>query len=183
MISHFNQHFFAGILLCMITTACAQPPSKETTKKTTMNNHVTAGQNKQAIRNLYETIINERKLDQLNTVISGEFTSAGLAPGVEGYRQTITSLLEGFPDIRFTIEDLLADGNKVIVRWSWKGTHTGAFRGIPATYKIISNDAIVIYEFKNGKAIRSWLQGDRLGVLQQIGVVPANFSKKPAIEQ
>ncbi|HEX2630629.1 MAG TPA: ester cyclase [Chitinophagaceae bacterium] len=177
MISHFKQQFLAGILLCTITTACAQPSTKETTKQTPMNNTATAEHNKQAIRNLYEKIINERQLDQLNTVISDEFTSEGLAPGVEGYRQTVTSLTEGFPDIKFTIEDLLADGNKVIVRWSWKGSHTGSFRGIPASNKIINNAAIVIYEFKNGKAIRSWLQGDRLGVLQQIGVVPASFVK------
>lgn len=179
MISHFKQRLVAGILLCSVATACAQSSSKETTKETKMNYDMTTDRNKQAIRNLYETIINERKLDQLNTVISDEFTSDGLAPGVEGYRQTVTSLVEGFPDIKFTIEDLLADGNKVIVRWSWKGSHTGSFRGIPASNKTINNDAIVIYEFKDGKAIRSWLQGDRLGVLQQMGIVPTNFAKKP----
>lgn len=178
MTFHFKQNLVAALLLCTTVVACAQPGSHETTKENNMNNEMATDRNKQAIRNLYEKIINERKLDQLNTVISVEFTTAGGAPGVEGYRQTVTSLIEGFPDIRFTVEDIMAEGEKVIVRWSWKGTHTGSFRGIAASNKVIHNEAIVIYEFKNDKAIRSWLQADRLGVLQQIGVVPANFGKK-----
>jgi predicted ester cyclase len=178
MAFHFKQNFVGAILLCMTVAACAQPDSRETIKENNMNKEMATDRNKQAIRNLYEKIINERKLDQLNTVISDEFTTAGGPPGVEGYRQTVVSLVEGFPDIRFTIEDIMAEGEKVIVRWNWKGTHTGAFRGIAASNKAISNDAIVIYEFKNGKAIRSWLQADRLGVLQQIGIVPTNFAKK-----
>lgn len=86
--------------------------------------------------------------------------------------------------MKWTIEDLLADNDKVIVRWSWKGTNTQPFRGVPASNKPVNDNAIVIYQFNDeGKIIHAWMQGDRLGVLIQIGVIPANLVPQPPASQ
>src|SRR5262249_41450532 len=88
----------------------------------------------------------------------------------------IEALREGFPDIHYTLEDLLAEGDKVAVRWHWKGTHRATFHGpggvYPATGKVISNDGMAIFQLKDGRVVRSWLMTDRLGFLQEVGALP-----------
>ena len=77
--------------------------------------------------------------------------------------------------MKFTIEDLFADGDKVVLRWTWQATHSGSFRGFAPTGQRVTNTAIVIYRLLDGKVVESWLEADRLGVLQAIGVVPRNL--------
>jgi steroid delta-isomerase-like uncharacterized protein len=70
----------------------------------------------------------------------------------------------------------MAEGDRVTVRWTWNGTHTGTFNGIPPSHKQVSNDGTVIYQVKDGKIVRNWLLMDRLGVLQQIGLIPSDLT-------
>jgi steroid delta-isomerase-like uncharacterized protein len=128
-------------------------------------------QNKQVVRKLYEECINSGKMEMLVGLVAEDYVSDG-QNGVAGFARNIESLQKGFPGIKFTVQDLIAEGNLVGARWQWKGTHDGTFRGIPATHKEVTNDGIVIYELRDGKIIHSWLQTDRLGALQQIGVIP-----------
>jgi predicted ester cyclase len=70
----------------------------------------------------------------------------------------------------------MAEGNKVIVRWSWKGTNNASFRGLPASNKEVVDNAIAIYEFSGDKIIKAWIQSDKLGFLQQIGVISQDIT-------
>ena len=77
-----------------------------------------------------------------------------------------------FPDLRFTIEDLIAEGDKVVYRYSATGTHKGDLSGIAATEKMVTITGMVISRILNGKVQEDWEQTDMLGLMQQLGVVP-----------
>ena len=81
--------------------------------------------------------------------------------------------LGAFPDVTATVEDLLADGDKVIARVSYRGTHQGAFLGIPPTGKPITVMGINIFRIANGQLVEHWGLTDRISALRQLGVVPA----------
>jgi len=152
--------------------------SSTKTEHETMDTEQTAS-NKDAIRKLYTELLNHRHLDQLGTVIDDNYAGIRGEKGPEGFKETVSSLISAFPDIQWSIEDLMADGNKVIVRWTWTGTFKHPFRGFSPTQQQLSNSAIGIYEFANGKAVQAWLQSDQLGFLMQIGVIsPAIFAPK-----
>lgn len=85
------------------------------------------------------------------------------------------AVIDAFPDIKWTIEDIISEGDKVVVRWHWNGIHKAPFRGIPPSNKAVVDNANVIYQLKDGKITASWIQGDRLGVLTQIGVIPKDL--------
>jgi steroid delta-isomerase-like uncharacterized protein len=135
--------------------------------------------NKESIRNLYENILNNRHLEMLNELISENYVGVRGEKGAEGFRQTVGSLISGFPDIKWAIEDLLAEDDKVIVRWTWTGTHQNAFRGFPQTNRKLTNSAIVIYQFENNRIKAAWLQSDQLGFLTQIGVISPGMLTPP----
>ncbi len=81
--------------------------------------------------------------------------------------------LTAFPDLHFTIEDIVAEGDTVVVRSTARGTHQGELMGIPLTGKQVAVSGISITRIANGKAVEEWFNGDDLGLLQQLGVVPA----------
>lgn len=156
--------------MLMHTTTYAQHRNGQDTKEQRMNT-TTIAQNKELVKGLYEHIINDRELDELDAIISPAFTGEKGDKGPQAYRNTVVDLLKSFPDIKFTVEEIIAEGDLVVARWSWKGTHTADFRGIPAGNKVVTNTALVMYKVQDGKITASWLQADRLSVLQQIGVV------------
>lgn len=150
----------------------------KSTKKLKMDNQI-QDRNKATICKLYENILNTGKLDMLNQIISEEYIGVRGEKGAPGFAETVNSIRLGFPDIKWTVEDLIADGNKVVIRWTWKGTNTGSFRGFPASNKQVTDNAIAIYEFSEDKVISAWIQSDRLGFLQQIGVISADAITPP----
>ena len=93
--------------------------------------------------------------------------------GPEGIKQFITGYLAGFPDGRITIDGQLAEGDMVATRWTGRGTHQGELMGIPPTGKQVTVSGITISRVKNGKVVEEWSNWDTLGMLQQLGVVPA----------
>lgn len=133
-------------------------------------------QNKAAIRNLYENILNNRDFELLDGLISEEYTSLHGEKGVDGFLSPVRNLIESFPDIRWVVEELVGEGDKVVVWQTWKGTHNAQFQAFPATGKIISNSGTAIYEFKDGKIINVQVQTDRLGFLQQLGILPTDLA-------
>ena len=82
-------------------------------------------------------------------------------------------LFVAFPDIQFTLDDLLAARDKVVARFTARGTQTGEFQGIPATGRAAAVSGIAIYRLADGKIVEQWLEYDQLGLLQQLGVIPA----------
>lgn len=129
------------------------------------------GGNKDRVRGLYEDGLNQRNWDLLRLLIADDYRGPRGEKGQAGFEQTLKPLIQGFPDIRWTVEELIEEGDKVVVKWSWLGTHTGAFLAFPASGKSIRNEAIAIYRFQDGKIAEAYMQSDRLGFLQQLGVV------------
>ncbi len=95
-----------------------------------------------------------------------------LPPGPEGLKQLVSGYVAAFPDVQATIEDLIADGDTVVARLTYRGTHQGAFQGIAPTGKQISMSSIDIVRIADGKIVEEWESPDNLGLLQQLGVVP-----------
>jgi steroid delta-isomerase-like uncharacterized protein len=93
--------------------------------------------------------------------------------GPAGYLAIIGMMRGGFPDIQWTLEDIVAEGDKVAARFTMRGTHQGNFFGVPPSGKPIKVQAMNFYRFTNGQIVEEYGQPDMLGLLQQIGAVPA----------
>lgn len=97
---------------------------------------------------------------------------AGATSGLAEYKQFLSAFFAAFPDLHFTIDDLLADGDKTITRWTAHGTHIGNLMGIPPTGKQATVTGITITRWTNGKAAETWISFDNLRLLQQLGMAP-----------
>ena len=84
-----------------------------------------------------------------------------------------SNYITAFPDLHFTIEDLIAEGGTVVVRFTTRGTHQGTLMGIPPTGKQVSGTGMFIDRIVNGKGVEQWFNSDILGLLQQLGVLPS----------
>lgn len=93
-------------------------------------------------------------------------------PGVEGLKQVFAYFFNAFPDGNGTIEDLIAEGDKLVVRLTFRGTHQGEFFGIPATGKSVSVSQTHIFRFSGEKMAEHWSNSDDLGMLRQLGAIP-----------
>jgi steroid delta-isomerase-like uncharacterized protein len=93
--------------------------------------------------------------------------------GLEPYKQFISMYFTAFPDARLSIEDIIAEGDRVAVRQTFHGTHQGDLMGIPPTGKQATATGISIFRWANGKAVEHRANYDDLGLLQQLGVIPA----------
>ena len=132
-------------------------------------------ENKALVRRGFEAV-NQKNLavfDELLTPDIVVHTASTTNQGLEAYKQVLSMYMTAFPDLHFTIEDMIADGDTVVVRYTTRGTHQGNFMGIPPTGKQVSVTGIFIDRIVNGKAVEQWINGDDLGLLQQLGVVPA----------
>jgi len=90
----------------------------------------------------------------------------------EDYKQFLSGFNAAIPG-QFTIEDLIAEGEKVVVRYTYRGTHQGQWRGVPPTDKAVAFTATVTYRIVDGKAVEAWQNADNLSVLRQLGLIPA----------
>ncbi len=116
-------------------------------------------------------------LADLDEFIAADFVShsapPGLAPGIEGVKQWVSIFYNAFPDLDGAVEDVVAEGDKVAVRFSGTGTHQGDLFGIPPTGKAIKTTGINIFRIADGKIVEHWNNADDLGVMQQLGVIPS----------
>jgi steroid delta-isomerase-like uncharacterized protein len=134
-------------------------------------------QNKKIMRRILSEVWNQGNLETIDELLSPDFVThflpPGSPPGRDGFRQYVSNYRAAFPDVHVDIEDQIAEGNKVVTRITIRGTHEGTFMGIPATGKKIQVAAIVIVRFDGGRNMESWVEQDRLGMMQQLGVVPS----------
>jgi steroid delta-isomerase-like uncharacterized protein len=93
--------------------------------------------------------------------------------GPAGVKNYFATLRKAFPDIHFTIEDQIAEGDRVVTRWTARATHTGEYQSIPPTGKQSVVTGITIDRVTGGKIVEGWTNFDSLGLLQQLGVIPA----------
>ena len=137
-------------------------------------------ENKMAIRRLTDEALNQGNMDVLDHVLADTFTYHDPAnPGVtsrDDYKQFVAALRTTFPDIHFTIEDEVADGDQLAIRWTMRGTHRGDLvmpaGPIPPTGKQVQVSGITLIRFTEGKVVEEWQNADNLGFLQQLGVIP-----------
>jgi steroid delta-isomerase-like uncharacterized protein len=92
--------------------------------------------------------------------------------GPDGYLEIVGMMRGGFPDIQWTVEELISEGDKVAARFTMRGTHRGQFMGVPPTEKPITVQALNIYHLKNGQIVKEFGAPDMLGLLAQIGALP-----------
>ena len=130
-----------------------------------------AARNKETVRRVYEECFNQGNTELLAELVAPEFIGGQGERGPAGFAATIAGLRRGFPDIHFTVEDLIAEGERIAARWTWRGTHAGPFQGFAATHKPITNTGIVIFQLRDGQLLSSRSEVDRLSVLQQLGVI------------
>jgi steroid delta-isomerase-like uncharacterized protein len=133
-------------------------------------------ENKTLVRRFEEEVWNERNPSRVDAFFAAShlFRAAGDPPlDREGHRQMIMHFQGAFPDGRNTSDDLLAEGDKVVQRWTFRGTHQGAFQGIPATGRQVALTGISIWRVEGGVIVESWHELDTLGLLQQLGAIPA----------
>lgn len=133
-------------------------------------------ENKALLRRLVDEGLHKKNLGIMDELISPNFVNhsapAGIPPTRDGYRQYVEILLASFPDIYLDIEDLIAEGDKVVVRYTVRGTHQGSFMGLPPSGKQFSFTGIGIQRIVDGKFVERWEQADTLSLLQQLGVIP-----------
>ena len=132
-------------------------------------------ENKDIVRR-YQEIYNSNNLDMLSEVVQEDFLTPrmmpGMAPGLEGAKQIHRATLLGMPDWHTEIEELIAEGDKVVARITMTGTHTGDFFGFPATGNRIRFTGIYIARIADGKLVEHWGEEDTLGLMQQLGAMP-----------
>ena len=98
--------------------------------------------------------------------------------GLKDYKQSISELFSAFPDIHFTLDDMVVEGDKAAVRFTFSGTHKGEFKGILPTGKKWTMWGIYIDRIVGGKFVESWVRYDTLGWMQQLGLIPTSEKEK-----
>ena len=125
--------------------------------------------------------VNQKNLDALDEVIASDVINhsarPGQAPGLEGVKQLFSSLHAAFPDFHIDVEDMIAEGDKVVARVTGSGTHQGEFMGIAPTGNRVEFSAIDIARIAGGKIVEHWSNSDQLGMMQQLGAIPSPGSQ------
>ena len=133
--------------------------------------------NKAIIRRFYEEAWNKRRLEVVDELISPSHALndpivSGSQTGPELYKRRVVELTTSFPDLRFTIEDIITDKGKVVVSWIISGTHQSEFMDIPATGSKILVEGITIHHITSGKILDSYARWDALGLMRKLADVP-----------
>ena len=127
--------------------------------------------NKALVQRFFEEVINQRNLTALDQFVSPDAVNHTVPSGLpQGPIQFLSLHLNAFPDVKATVEDLLADGDKVVALVSYHGTQQSALGAISSTGKPIAVMGVNIFRIVNGKMVEHWGLVDRLGALQQLGV-------------
>lgn len=133
-------------------------------------------QNKALARRLVDEVINQGSLDVLDDLLAPTYRyhASGMEiAGAEGMKQVFTMLRSAFPDWNETVEDLIADDTQAVFRVTGRGTHRGPFYGVPPTGKQVAMQGTDIVRVEDGRLAEHWAVFDQLGMMQQLGVVPA----------
>ena len=158
------------IILAFAIGGCSVPNDAEMEQEGTTS----VEQNEAVIRQVL-ALIDERNLDEAFELYALDYIyhgPTGEMRGRDGIRGLWEVFLVGFPDLHSTIEDIVSEGDKVVLRWRLEGTHTGEFLGVAPSNMKITLDINEIFRFANGQPVEAWDQYDRLGLMQQIGAIP-----------
>jgi steroid delta-isomerase-like uncharacterized protein len=136
----------------------------------------TVEENKAVIRRFVEEVQNQRNWDAFDELNDPSFVNHSSPPGVpsdrEGGKMFLGGFLNAFPDARFTVDDMIAEGDQVVTKKTFTGTHKDEFFGIPATGKPVTLQFVDIMRVRGGRITEHWLSMDQLSFMQQLGVIP-----------
>ena len=129
--------------------------------------------NKAIVRRYFTEVLTAGNLELIDTLIAQDYVShypAGyeLGGGPEDVRQIVSSVRRAFPDVHFTVEDLIAEGEKVVCRWTFQGVQEEDFMGIPASGRKATVMGIAIYRVVNKQIVEAWFTWDALGLMRQL---------------
>jgi steroid delta-isomerase-like uncharacterized protein len=129
--------------------------------------------NKAIVRRYHEQVIVAGRADLLDEFLVEDIAFHGtqLPPGLEAVRHWVAAQAAAFPDRQITIDDMIAEGDSVVVRMTFSATHLGDMEGIPATGNRLSQPSISIFRLANGKIVEGWWAVDNLSMMQQLGVI------------
>jgi steroid delta-isomerase-like uncharacterized protein len=133
-------------------------------------------QNKALVRRLVEQVWNKGNLAVIDEILSPDYVlhiSAPGSPDRDGYKQAVSMYHKAFADFSLTIEDMIAEADKVVIRCTLRGTHKGQYMGVAPTGKQVSLSVISIRRIEDGKIVEEWVELDMLGLMQQLGAVPS----------
>ncbi len=130
--------------------------------------------NKAIVRRFLEQVFNERRFDLFEEFLveSYQIHGVGIAPGRESAKEWLAMIDAAIPDMRLTFEDTIAEGDKVVIRGSFGGTHRVETFGDPATGKCLKQNSIFIFRLIKGEIVESWYATNDLDLIKQLGAAP-----------
>lgn len=165
----------AGVALLVI--AVAERLRRRRRGEQTEGSRKMSEANKTVSRRLTQEAFNQGKYDVIEELVAPTFVNhdpaTGDTNGPDGTRELIEGYRSAFPDLKITIEEQIAEGDLVATRWTGTGTHKGELMGIAPTGKETTVTGLTVEKFKSGKIVESWTNWDTLGLMQQLGAVPA----------
>jgi steroid delta-isomerase-like uncharacterized protein len=137
---------------------------------------VSAEDNKALVRRFVDEVQSKGNTDLIYEICSPEFVNHSAPPGLpadrEGIKILMTMFKGAFPDSYFSVEDMIAEGDKVVTRKTFHGTHEGEFMGIPPSGRHVNVSLIDVVRISEERVVEHWSVGDNLGMMQQLGVMP-----------
>jgi steroid delta-isomerase-like uncharacterized protein len=134
-------------------------------------------QNKAVVRRYYDEVLNQGRLSVLDDIAADDYVEndpfPGQGNGLADFKARVSTLLTAFSPCTFTIEDVVAEGDRVVVRWRSTGTHSGEFLGMPPTDREYTIAGIDIHRLADGRMVEHWHVVDQLNQLQQLGMIPS----------
>jgi len=134
-------------------------------------------QNKALVRRVVEEAWNRGNLEVVDEIFAPDFTlhnlRPGQEPGIEGYKGRVSMMRAAFPDLVCDVQDLIAEADRIALRYTLRGRHEGELAGISASGQHMSSDGMVFARFQDGVIVEGWQVHDALALLQQIGAFPA----------
>lgn len=119
---------------------------------------------------------NAGNLDLADELVHPDYLIAGVGQGPEAVKSNVRAFREAFPDLTWTIEDVVAEGDRVAMRLILRGTHLGVFRGIAPTGRRVTMQEMVFWRLLDGRLHSGWFQADMLGLRVQLGALPASWA-------
>ena len=135
-------------------------------------------ENKAIALRLFDEVLNAHTVTRCDELYAPDYVPHSLPPGFssdrEGVKQYHSRYFQAFPDMYLTVGGMIAEGDWVAVHYTGTGTHQGDLMGIPPTGKQVTASAVLTLRIVDGMIIEDWLDGDKLGLLQQLGVIPSS---------
>jgi steroid delta-isomerase-like uncharacterized protein len=155
------------IILAFAIVGCSAPNTEDVVKDA-----AAAIEQNEAVIHRVLALIDERNLDEAFELYALDYIyhgPAGELRGRDGIRGLWEVFLAGFPDLHSSVQDIISQGDKVVLRWTIDGTHTGDFLGVAPSGNKVTLNVTEIFRVENGQLMEAWDQWDRLGLMQQIG--------------